>query len=275
MKRICLSLLVVLFLPVCGGVYNEINSKGNGENGAFSFCTEGKTWNYIFFHAENDGAHRDPYSYVVRGDTLIGDFSYKKIYSQKDGTERLSFMMREEGSKVFKLHPEEEEEKLFFDFGRDDVGLVHHWKSEDLDFIANWMIYAIDSVQVNDNLFRRYYCYLQYAKTEQDTVDEGHAQYRDYWVEGIGSARYGIEANNLEMHDRLPGVTEYFISCYENGKCLFTAEDFAKPAYTTDMQTLRNSTLQEEPFYNLQGRRLSATPQKGVYIQNGKKKLVK
>jgi hypothetical protein len=41
------------------------------------------------------------------------------------------------------------------------------------------------------------------------------------------------------------------------------------------MQTLRNSTLQEEPFYNLQGRRLSATPQKGVYIQNGKKKLVK
>lgn len=274
MRRICLSLLVVLLLPVCGGVYNEICSKETGENDAFSFCKEGKTWNYIFFHVEDIVSYRDPYSYVVRGDTVIDVLSYKKIYHQKDGKERLAFMMREDGSKVFKRHPNEEE-KLFFDFGRDDVGLVYHWKSEDFDFIANWMIFAIDSVQVNDNLFRRYYCYLQYAKTEQDTVDERDAQYRDYWVEGIGSARYGIEANNLEMHDRAPGVTEYFVSCYENGKCIFTAEDFARPAYTTDMQTFRNSTLQEEPFYNLQGRMLQQTPKKGVVIQNGKKYLQK
>ena len=227
MRRICLSLLVFLLLPILGGVYNEISSKETGENDALSFCKEGKTWNYIFFCVENGGSHSDPYSYVVRGDTVIGDFSYKKIYHQKDGTERLAFMMREDGSKVFKLHPNKEE-KLFFDFGRDDVGVVHHWQSEDFDFIANWMIYAIDSVKVNDNLFRRYYCYLQYAKTEQDTVDEKHAQYKDYWVEGIGSARYGIEADNLEMHGRAPGVTEYFVSCYENNKCIFTAEVLRK-----------------------------------------------
>ena len=34
----------------------------------------------------------------------------------------------------------------------------------------------------------------------------------------------------------------------------------------TDIQTV---------IYDLQGRRLSTIPQKGVYIQNGKKKLVK
>jgi hypothetical protein len=41
------------------------------------------------------------------------------------------------------------------------------------------------------------------------------------------------------------------------------------------MQTFRNSTLQEEPFYNLQGRMLQQTPKKGVVIQNGKKYLQK
>ena len=58
----------------------------------------------------------------------------------------------------------------------------------------------------------------------------------DYWVKGVGDARYGVAATGLEVEIRLPGITDYFDSCEVNGECIFTAEDFNKPAYTTDIK---------------------------------------
>ena len=182
-------------------------------------------------------------------------------------------MMRERESKVYKLYPNKEE-FLFFDFGRADVGLVHHWTSVEGSEITNWMIYAIDAIQVDSNIFRRYCCCQQYSETELNTIDEEYAQ-KDYWVEGIGSARYGIEADGLELSVRLPGITEYFVSCYDNGECVFTAEDFMKLAYTTDVKKVMSNVLRDEPFYDLQGRKLQRAPQRGAYILGGKKYIKK
>lgn len=265
---------MVLFFPLCAGGHNKINSKKAGENDAFSFCTEGKTWNYTFHSLDEEGTHDEPYSYVAQGDTIIGHNAYKKIYCHKDNTQRLAFMMREEGDRVYKRLPDDEE-FLFFDFGRKDIGQVCSWDYRD-NLIANWMIYAIDEIMVNNNLFRRYCCYQQISKTEQETIEIGEDDevQKDYWVKGIGSARYGIEAMNLIVEPRLPGMTEYFVSCYENGECIFTADDFSKPAYTTDIQRLKYSDSQRESLFNLQGRRLTDKPSKGIYIQNGKKVVI-
>ena len=47
-------------------------------------------------------------------------------------------------------------------------------------------------------------------------------------------------------------------------------------AQATAVHGITTATTEDSPeIYDLQGRRLSTTPQKGVYIQNGKKKLVK
>ena len=271
MRRIGLYLLVALVLPFFGGEYNEISSADAGKNAAFSFCTEGKTWNYTFFYLDVEGTHNEPYSYVVQGDTVIGGMAYKKIYHHKDDTKRLAFMMREEGNKVYKRHLDKDE-FLFFDFGRDDVGQVYNWNN-----VVNWMIHAIDEIMVNNNLFRRYCCYQEISETRLDTIEikeVGQVQ-TDYWVEGIGSARYGIEADGLEIEPRLPGFTEYFVSCYMNGECIFTEDDFSKPAYTTNIQKLRYKDSRKESLYDLQGRRLTGKPAKGIYIQTGRKVLVK
>lgn len=269
MRRTCFFILVVMLLPICGGGYNEIDSRETGGNGSHSFCTEGKTWNYILFNVENEDLPEVPYSYVVRGDTIVDDIAYKKVYYQKNNTDSLAFMMRERESKVYKLYPNKEE-FLFFDFGRADVGLVHHWTSEEGSEITNWMIYAIDAIQVDSNIFRRYCCCQQYSKTELNTIDEEYAQ-KDYWVEGIGSARYGIEADGLELSVRLPGISEYFVSCYDNGECVFTAEDFMKLSYTTDVKKVMSNVLRDETFYDLQGHKLQRAPQRGAYILGGKK----
>jgi len=42
-----------------------------------------------------------------------------------------------------------------------------------------------------------------------------------------------------------------------------------------DVQIRNTDSTSSIVIYNLQGRRLNATPQKGIYIQNGKKKLIK
>ena len=263
MRRLCLLLMVALIAPFYAGKSSGVTGKETRDNVIHSFCTEGKTWNYIFFNADEEpGKERQPYSYVVRGDTVVGDNSYKKIYYQKDDTERLAFMIRESGHKVFKLYPNQEE-FLFFDFGRSDVNQVHSWIScFDEGLITNWMIYAIDTVQVNDYVFRRYCCYQQYSETELETIENGEDIEKDYWVEGIGDARYGIETDGLEILPRLPGITEYFVSCYENDECIFTADDFTRPSYTsteeyfpegTKWTEIRLDTLKYDSWYSKVG----------------------
>ena len=147
-------LLVVLWLPIFGGSFHEISGK-EASNHSNSFCIEGKTWNYILWYLDNEGIrHEEPCSYVVQGDSAIDDTVYKKVYYQKDDTQRLSFMMREEDGKTFKRVPESEEQ-LLFDFKRDDIGVVY--TLGEMDYY--WMIHTIDTIQVNNRLFRRYGCF--------------------------------------------------------------------------------------------------------------------
>ena len=65
------------------------------------------------------------------------------------------------------------------------------------------------------------------------------------------------------------------LSCYDGDECIFNIEEFSNAvssieASVNDAPKIGRATL-DEPIYDLQGRRLSAKPQKGLYIQNGKK----
>ena len=93
-------------------------------------------------------------------------------------------------------------------------------------------------------------------------------------VEGIGF--YGGLINGVWSETCLRCDHESFKACYEDGECIFTKEDFRKSGETTTVWSITTATTEDSPdIYDLQGRRLSTTPQKGVYIINGKKKLVK
>jgi hypothetical protein len=89
----------------------------------------------------------------------------------------------------------------------------------------------------------------------------------DIWVEGIGShegpmARWRWGSTTPEHR---------MVSCMQGDKLLFSHPDF--------FQTLSVNPVLSRPrtssIYDLQGRRLQGKPEKGVYIQDGKKYLVK
>jgi hypothetical protein len=269
MKRLFL-LLFVLWIPIFCSDFNEVFGKETNYN-RNSFCIEGKTWNYILWYLDNDGRHEEFCSYIVRGDTIISDTIYKRVICQKDGIEKTAFMMREEGGKTFKRFPDREE-KMFFDFERNDIGVVY--TLGEMDYY--WMIHTIDTILVNNRLFRRYSCYqvetgefpdstLTYIEYNDDCVLE------DFWVEGIGSSSAAILADGMEIPSILPGYKTKFVSCYEGSECVFTAKDFIRPDYTTEIQVPRHHSLQNYQLFDLQGRPFKGMSKHGIYVKEGRK----
>ena len=207
------------------------------EEGYHKMAIEGKRWNYIHYYLDEDGEHRDPYSYVVKGDTVIRRSTYKKLWYQDDKTERLVCLLLEQGRECLKSVDFGDNSydtplmSLFFDFGRKDFGRVFTWKAVNDSGNTNWMVYGVDTIEVNNQPFRRYTCLQKYSKEgeELSTIAyEGEGVWHDIWIEGVGSASSGIEKQNplAEPPLRTPGEYTYFVSCYENGKCIFTADDF-------------------------------------------------
>ena len=198
---------------------------------------EGKRWNYIHYYLDENGEHREPYSYVVKGDTVIRRTPYKKLWYQDGKTERLVCLLLEEGRGVYKSTDfgnnsyESPVFKTFFQFDRTDFGRVFTWKSKCQEGNTNWMVYGVDTIEVNNRQFRRYTCLQKYSEEGESltTIEYGgDGVWHDIWVEGVGSASSGIE-DQIPSHEP-PLVTTsdytYFVSCYEDGECIFTADDF-------------------------------------------------
>ena len=238
-------------LPLPGN-YNTLNAcELNGEmlyqkieqdlteEGYHRMAIEGKRWNYIHYYIDEDGEHYDPYSYVVKGDTVIRRTTYKKLYYQDEKTERFECLLLETGRTVYKntdLGNNSYDSTIltsFFDFDRNDFGRVFTWKSKVNSGNTNWMPYGVDTIQVNNRQFRRFTCLQKYSKDGETltTIEYGgEGVWNDIWVEGVGSASSGIE-DQYPPHEppmRTPGEYTAFVSCYEDGECIFTAEDFTK-----------------------------------------------
>ena len=236
------------------GNYNTLNAcelngeklyqtikKDPTEEGYHKMGIEGKRWNYIHYYIDNDGEHFDPYWYVVKGDTIIRRTNYKILYYQDEKTERPVCLLREVGREVFKCDFGDNSYDTplgtsFFHFGRDDFGRVFSWKAKMEAGNTNWMVYNVDTIKVNNRFFRRYTCLQKYSEEGQalTTIEDGDGVWHDIWVEGIGSASSGIEDQNPNHEPPVRTTSDYtyFVSCYENGECIFTADDFNVQTYT-------------------------------------------
>ena len=272
-------------IPASGN-YNSLNAcELNGEKlyqtiepdptdkGYHKMGIEGKRWNYIHYYLDDEGEHRDPYSYVVKGDTIIRRQTYKKLWYQDENTERLVCLLYETGRSIYKSLDFGDNSydmplmRLFFDFGRDDFGRVFTWNADMNTGNTNWMVYGIDDIMVNGRQFRRYTCLQKYSEAGEDltTIEyDDDGVWHDVWVEGVGSAISGIEDQN-PFHEppvRKPGEYTYFVSCYEDGECIFTAEDFDIPSA---IKPVKSSVSKDMEIYDLRGRRLKS-PSKGINI---------
>ena len=189
---------------------------------------EGKQWVYSR-HRNSTGydEYGMPYltgevvnrvTFTISGDTLINGRHYVKLYQQEEGHSAVFHSaLREEGTAVYSCVGDGEDKRLveFNPYHFPDVQSFSY--SEHFDKIID----VVDNICVNDSMFVRHnYKYIDGS----GVLFVG--------VEGIGYQGNGILGMNFDFK---PSDYMSFEACYEDGKCIFTAEDFDAPATKPDI----------------------------------------
>lgn len=270
---------------VNGEILYEYKQPKWTEEGYHEMAIEGKRWNYIHHFEDENGIHDEPYSYVVRGDTVLGRTVCKKVFYQDESIEQFAFSLLETGREVYKLMDGKSVWTEPYNFERDDIGRVFDWNSKFERGRVYWMLNTIDTIEINSYFFRRF---IFLEKTIEggtqgmiSHIEDGDDVWHEIWIEGVGSQYTGIE-DPIHEEPIVSNDYTYFVSCYENGKCIFTAGDFTTGIRDLPAQMV-NSKSSDGTWYDLSGRRLSVPSASsassvlppGVYIKDGKKVMVK
>ena len=183
---------------------------------------------------------------------MAWDSTFTSFTIPKEADVTRSNFFREEGPKVYQ------------DWGEGWV-LVFDFSLNVGDNYMGLPIESVDTIEVKGRQYRR----LSFG------LKTGYGKEKDYcWVEGIGSSLFGIY-NGIYPPTLISGITDHSVlSVYDGDELIFEEDDFMAPAVTA-IKTFTRDNSENSAFYDLQGRRLTAEPQRGLYIRDGKKYVVK
>jgi len=233
------------------------------------FLEEGKVWTY--------GYHQDPfldspklYQVTIGGDTVVSGVTCKKIMDNLDVEERCIGAFYEENGKVWAFYPDtygkEQPAKLLYDFSCKEGDVLTNLVTG-IDQTCEVKVAKVESVE-SFGIKRR----LITLSLTPPPMRESKA----YWLEGIGS-RFDIYSTWVFM-----GAVIIFESCSLNGTTIADQSSFGpgninggNTGINTAKMHGRQSAGAAYTLFDLQGRRLKAKPAKGVYIQDGRKHVVR
>jgi hypothetical protein len=268
---------------------NEVLSGIIPEDGDYHpFLKDGKTWNCRLVEPvldeNNDGYWlTTDYSLVLSGDTVVGDKTYKKMYRKPTMMVREYYkpaelagkkdtlqvtgestlwpeLWREEGRKVYVYAMYagiEGTELLRYDFSSLTPG-----QTVDICGIPTGIL-SIDTISLFEKDFRCFHVGLQGYPDSHDRV----------WIEGVGHPNGPFRVYGAEVND---GRQYTLFSCYEDGVCIYSAEEYEKTTLSVpNTQHLSPITQHPSALYDLQGRKVTGTVTPGIYVKDGKKVVVK
>ena len=224
------------------------------EEGKIWYCGEGRSINCIF---------------TMSGDTLINDREYKKVYCQcedfyEDMEQHYYCSVREKDCQVFIIEEKATEEKLMYDFSHPEEIILLTYN--DFPFART------DGERRHDFLpGQMEYLICRFSEGEVDYSNDSSS-----WIDGVGaplSNPFAFEFSHLLFDKPKLGINNLVISCMKGDKIIFYLDWMAEPIEpaSIDADFQFNDSQAAPHLYDLQGRRLNGIPQKGVYIQNGRK----
>jgi len=215
---------------------------------------EGKTWNYQVNYRVFDAVGQlvvksFNYQEWIEGDTIIEGRTYYKMQASTSET-AVDYRQcwREEGKKVFFWDDYIKQDVSLYDFG---ASVGEHVAYMGIDYTVNTT--GSFHAQGSD----RHYLLLSHGEYDCNHI----------WVEGVGNE--GLLTESLG-HTLSNGVDIHLLSCYEDGRCIFSADDFS--GIITAIDTPENVTMPATTgLFDLQGRRVSGQLRPGIYIGAGDK----
>ena len=210
---------------------------------------------------------------MLKGDTIIDGIHFKQVFfkswnvREEKPTEWMSFdnWIGEKGETVYLRTSIDGPFKIFpvVDFSMKEGDT---FPSEDRGWVEYLVVSASDTIIDNsvDKSPRR--C----IKLSQISTENPQPPFyiRDVWMEGIGSYYYGINAYLRIVYGSKPKL----VRCTEGDDVLYEHPD-AATIMSVNRPIFEKSDA-DFSIYDLHGRRLTTKPQKGVYIQNGRKYVV-
>ena len=243
------------------------------------FVEDGKEWAVQNYN--NFGDSLGSFRYFFEGDTLIGERRCGKlIWSGLDKNGHVNFThfcaaVYEVGEKVYFYNWKSATPHLLYDFGAqvgEKVVVGEFRNNPDLDEYEREGV--ITETKIIDNGRRKFRC-LKVCFT--NWIDPSRPGQEGYWIEGAG-APLGPLANCV-FHTT--GGESTNTTCMTNEQPLFDSSLLNSTAIRDIPQSPSQPGAQSSfvnrhssSLYDLQGRRLSAPPAKGMYIQDKRVKIL-
>jgi hypothetical protein len=182
---------------------------------------QGKTWNCQEYYSNGWTGEQwtKDVTYVINGTTPIGGKTYYVMYRGTEEGFEYYCTLREEGRKVW-IKPPYDSERLLYDFG---MSIGDSYMPNEYEY--NYQLTNIQTMRFQyDQLLKVFY--YDISEHYDVTAPTNHIATAPI-VEGVGCEKGW---NIMELYAPQPtnGIhnNEILLSCYEDGKCIFTADDF-------------------------------------------------
>ena len=185
---------------------------------------DGRSWNVVSIHPteppESDsippGYYQDikgrwgigfPHTYMLRGDTIMGGVTYKKLFLD----DMFVSGLREEDGRVYERYWEDVPEQLIFDFYLQPGEIF----KDEVDDMYQMEVKQVREVDV-DGKSRK--CMEMWVHMEGMEIVDGLV---DYWIEGIGC----MNGPHFPFWWEAIDSPSLLLSCYDGDECIFAIED--------------------------------------------------
>ena len=255
------------------------------------FAQDGKRWSVqVGLIMENDYGNR------IEGDTVINGESWKKVYNYvgfPDFGMTYYVALRDVGQKVYAITKGSTRPRLLYDFSLKEGNTIRCGmegnvfcclldKGELLDSLLGFPIKSYLKVERIDTITFREQAYRRFTLTFLDAYHEPLRNGEEaifgnvVWIEGVGSG-----AGPFSPWVPLPTEGCIYLGCELNKEYLCT--DFYGNYVPAGIGKILRQGKENDASYDLSGRRVANSSEfqgsnnlpKGVYIQNGKKVVIK